>query len=100
VNPTKSPHEIAKQNQEKAKQLRIEYRKVFTSESGKAILADLFGRYGFDAEGVERPSARAGMRAEDVFLADGMKEPVRYILRQLEPVSDQPKPTEAHSNNP
>lgn len=79
--------EIEQHKAEKARReaiLRKSYFDVFKSDGGKAVLADLRLRYGFESDGVERPSARIGMRAEDVFLTEGMKEPVRHILRMIE----------------
>lgn len=82
---------------ERQKQLRMDYGQVFGSEAGRRVLSDLKRRYGWNGD-VEHPSARAGARAEDVFLIDGMKEPVRHILAMLQPTDEQPKPTEAHAN--
>jgi len=66
-------------------QLRIEYGKVFNSESGKLVLADLKQQFGWQGD-IERPSARFGTRPEDVFLTEGMKEPVRHILAMITPI--------------
>lgn len=82
---------------ERQRQLRIDYGTVFGSLAGQRVLEDLKKRYGWNGA-VENPSARVGARAEDVFLIDGMKEPVRHILAMLQPVDEQPKPTEAHAN--
>ncbi len=72
-------------------QMRLDYTRLFTSEIGGKVLADLKGRYGWQGS-VERPSARVGARAEDVFLTEGMKEPIRHILAMIE--SEDNKPTE------
>lgn len=82
---------------ERQKQLRLDYGAVFGSLAGQRVLEDLKKRYGWNGA-VELPTARVGARAEDVFLIDGMKEPVRHILAMLQPVDEQPKPTTAHAN--
>lgn len=66
---------------ERRQKLRASYAIVFGGEHGRTVLADLLKTYGFDpATGIECPSAHHNKRSEDVFLSEGMKEPVRRIL--------------------
>jgi hypothetical protein len=64
-----------------AERLRGQYAATFNTLSGHVVLGDFFARYGFDAEGVERPSCIAGEGHVDAARRDGQKEVVRYVLR-------------------
>jgi len=86
-DPTTNPVEEKRMKDE---QLRIYYRMIFGSEHGKAILADLKHRFGWKGD-VEAPSALPGSRPEDVFLTEGMKNPVRYILAMIQQGTEKPK---------
>ena len=88
-------NETAEQRAERLRiaqaQMRIAYRQVFGSETGKLVLEDLKQRFGWKGN-IERPSAFMGARPEDVFLTEGLKEPVRHILAMIEQeASDEPK---------
>jgi hypothetical protein len=63
------------------RRLEAAYGRVFGSDEGHWVLEDLFFRYGFTAEGIERPSVLAGESHADAARRDGMKEVVRHILR-------------------
>jgi hypothetical protein len=89
--PTPDTEKLA----EAKKQLRVSYQTIFNSEHGRRVLDDLKRKCGFGPSGIENPSAVIGSRPEDVFLREGMKEPIRHILAWLEKVDEQPKPTEA-----
>lgn len=68
------------------------YKRLFSTDDGKTVLEDLFSRFGFDAEGVERPSVRIGhgQTHADLATLEGMKEPIRYILRLRNENPDNP----------
>lgn len=88
-----------KATETKRRQLIIAYKEVFTSEKGQIILADLKARYGWGADGVELPSFRPALGADQQAYAEGMKEPVRQILRWLAaPIDAQQKPQSAISH--
>lgn len=68
-------------NKERIQKLRETaraYRRVFASEDGAIILEDLRTRFGYG-----KPSARPGMRNEEVWLAEGMKLPLLHIDQML-----------------
>jgi hypothetical protein len=67
---------------EEAKQLRLAYGRIFGSEDGKLVMADLKRRYGW-RDGVEMPCYTSGLCSNDFIHREGMREPVRYILRLL-----------------
>ena len=54
------------------------YRRVFATEDGQRLREDLRAQFGYG-----KPSARAGMRNEEVWLAEGMKLPLLHIDRML-----------------
>jgi hypothetical protein len=72
--------------------LRTSYGFVFGGEHGKRVLADLMANFGFEEDGIEKPSAIPNIRSEEVWLREGAKQPVRHILRRLREASAQPKP--------
>ena len=57
------------------------YKRLFSTDDGKAVLEDLLARYGFDENGVERIGVRPGQTHADLALIEGMKEVLRYVLR-------------------
>ena len=65
---------------ERRRKLRAAYGRAFSTEDGRTVLTDLLASFGFSADGIEKPSAQYGANAQDVFLREGMKEPVRRIL--------------------
>jgi hypothetical protein len=76
-------------------QLRLDYKLFFQSDRGKKIMDDLKQRFGWTGE-IERASAVVGMRNEEVWLREGMKQPIRHILSMMTLEQDtQPKATEA-----
>lgn len=76
------PDATAKEKrEEEAKQLRLAYGRIFGSMDGQLVLADLKKRYGW-RDGVELPCYTSGLSANDFIHREGMREPVRYILRQ------------------
>lgn len=90
--PTLTPEQTAERRTESQKQLRLAYGRVFETPDGKAILEDLQARYGWKG-GIELPSYTPQATAESAIHRDGMKEPVRHILRMVN--AGQPKPEEA-----
>jgi hypothetical protein len=84
------PPELYRQQQreaQNARQLVHDYQQLFNSEVGRRVLADLeqySGYYG--------PSAIPGMRAEDVFLNEGVKNPIRLIHEYLKAKPDDKEP--------
>ena len=82
AKPTPTEREA---REEQAKQLRLAYGRIFGSQDGQLILADLKKRYGFGRGGVELPCYVPLMAPNDFIPRDGMREPVRYILRQITP---------------
>jgi hypothetical protein len=82
------------QAQDKIKQ----YKRLLSTEDGKAVLADLFSRYGFDPEGVERPGFHPGQTHADLAWTEGMKEVIRYILRMRNMNPEAPGKTEKATN--
>lgn len=64
------------------KELRAAWNRLMNSEDGRKCLADLQRRYGWK-DGVELPSYQANMPPNDFIHRDGMKDVVRYILRQI-----------------
>ncbi len=82
--PPSDPHEPTdeqKARELEQQQIRLAYGQFFGSENGKLILKDLQKRYGFDESGVEHPIYRPGQDAQRTAQIDGMREPVRYIMR-------------------
>lgn len=71
----------AEQKQEAKKQLAMAYGRFLDSENGKLIMADLLKRYGFDEHGIELPIHTPGIGERDTAHRDGMREPVRYLMR-------------------
>lgn len=56
---------------------------MFEGEHGKIVLEDLLQKFGFTKDGIENPSYRPGMDAQEVAHTEGMKEPVRHILASI-----------------
>jgi hypothetical protein len=89
--PVPTPEQTAKDNE--AKQLRMSYGMLFGSEHGKRVLEDLKRRYGFSPDGTELPIYSPGLDAMTTTHRDGMREPVRHILRMtalIEKPADKP----------
>ena len=63
---------------EARKQLCLDYAGCFAGTRGEKVLAHLKKMFGFS-----RPSAIAGGRSEDVWLREGMKQPIYHIDRML-----------------
>lgn len=87
------------EHKEKQRQLRMTYASVFATPNGQIILADLKQRYGFAPDDTELPIFIPGLDAATVSHRDGMREPIRHILRQKAPLPEKtnPKPTTATS---
>jgi len=96
--------ETAEQQQARKKQhgdqLRLDYRFIFNGEKGKEILKDLKHRFGWRYGGdIESPSASFGASSRDVFLKEGMKEPIRYILAMTEEEASNNDPKQTRAIN-
>jgi len=72
---------------EAAKQLRMAYARLFASVDGQTVLADLLDQFGFYPNRIEKPTYQFGLPPDDFIHKDGVKQPVRYILRQITPAS-------------
>lgn len=86
--------------EEKRRALVQAYKQTFATIQGKAVLADLMDRYGFDEFGIERSAVVNGSDQQNLFLVEGMKEPVRRILRQLATVDREQKPKPETAQTP
>lgn len=85
ASPIRNDEDAAAQlerRREQDKQLSLAYNRLFKTVDGSLILDNLMNRYGWQ-DGVEAPSYRLGSSSTDTAARDGMKEPVRYILRML-----------------
>jgi hypothetical protein len=77
-----SPQEIeAAKRRDEARELVLAYKRCFSSDSGKRVLADLCAKFGFDKKQHENSSYIPGASATDVSWRDGSKDPVRHILK-------------------
>lgn len=65
-------------------------RRLFATEDGKRLLAHLRRTFGMD-----EPSARPGMRNEEVWMTEGMKAPLRHLDRLLTDDLENPPPLRA-----
>ena len=82
-NPVKTKADAEAQEEQIANkriQARQAYARLFSSPDGKVVLADLMEAFGW-REGVELPCYKPGINDNDSSHRDGMKEPVRRILR-------------------
>jgi hypothetical protein len=70
---------IREQREDERKAMIVAYGSVFAGSQGERVLADLERLFGFN-----RPSAAAGMRSEDVWMREGMKQPFYHIRSRLE----------------
>ncbi|EIQ00868.1 hypothetical protein OpiT1DRAFT_05425 [Opitutaceae bacterium TAV1] len=68
---------------EHAEKMRNAYCRMFASDHGKLVLADLLAKYGFTEDGIENPSYLPGRDAAEVAHKEGMKEPIRHILAAI-----------------
>lgn len=85
--------------EEAEKQLRMDYHKVFESEAGKNVLLDLKKRFGWQPNGIEKPSYTPGNPVDQLIFNEAIKTPLRYILNTLtEPVDVKPKPEKAQTH--
>lgn len=91
-------------NEAKAEQMRIAYGRVFLGPKGEPneVLIDLLRAFGMKhVEGlafIEQQSAIPGMRNEEVWMREGMKQPLRHILATLaKDTKTEPKPKEAQT---
>lgn len=77
------------------------YKRVFASEDGRRVLTDLFGRYGFDKNGVENDDFMPGGDGLTLARRDGMKSPLRYVMKmrnvELKPLGAEPRRAKAKS---
>ena len=64
-----------------AAKLRDAYTRVFSTEDGETVLANILRECGFDANGIERPAFYQGMPFEDVARNEGAKGVGRHVLR-------------------
>jgi hypothetical protein len=78
--PSEMEIEAAKRRDE-TRELVLAYKRCFTSESGRRVLADLCAKFGFDKKEHENSSFIPGASATDVAWRDGSKDPVRHILK-------------------
>ncbi len=90
--------------EEKAEQMRLAYARVFLGPKGEPneVLIDLLKAFGLrHVEGMvflEAQSAIPGMRNEEVWMREGMKQPLRHILATLaKNTKTEPKPKEAQT---
>jgi hypothetical protein len=77
-------------------ELRLAYGHTFTGPKGEAVLKDLRARFGFKGT-IEQPSAVPGMRNEEVWMREGMKQPMRHILAMMAKPEQEPRPQTAQS---
>lgn len=77
-----TPEKIEEKRKDNAKQLRMSYARLFASEDGRRIMDDLKRRYGWQND-VELPCYQPNMTNNDFIHREGMREPIRYILRQM-----------------
>jgi hypothetical protein len=79
------------------RQLVLDYRGTFNGERGQHVLADLHRRFGF-----HRPSAVRGMRSEELWLHEGMKQPFYHIEFMRNWTAPKPKhePRESPGSSP
>jgi len=66
--------------EEDNKRLAEIYSTTFRTRCGLLVLSDLLAAYGFDENGIERPTVKTGGTFEDAARIDGSKEVVRHIL--------------------
>jgi hypothetical protein len=83
-----TPEEVERRQQAQA-QLRADYQ-WFNGEQGQRVLADLCAAFGWN-----KPSAVPGLTNEEVWLREGMKNPIRHILYMSSPIPELPKPLQA-----
>ena len=82
--------------EEKRRQRRMIYSSFFSTENGRAIVADLKAQFGFVGD-FERCSYVPGGTHADMTFIEGQKEVVRYILEKqvIPPEKAKPKPSTA-----
>lgn len=89
-DPKQTSREAQKERLQKWREMARAYRRLFATEDGKAVLADLQNQFGWG-----KPSARVGMRNEEVWMAEGMKLPLFHIDHMITVNLDQPKQQES-----
>jgi hypothetical protein len=68
--------------------LREAYRRLFRTEDGKTVLADLGGR--FQGDGKVRPADGAPIDPLQLAMNAGARIPIRWITSMLEQEGDKP----------
>lgn len=71
-SPPESPQ--GGKDSDKFRQLVVRYKRLFNRDDGVSVLEDLKKQFGWD-----QPSAKPGMRNKEVWMAEGMKNVIRYI---------------------
>lgn len=81
-------------------ELRRDYALVFSGPRGEKVLEDLMRSFGVRKVGqylIEQPSATPGMRNEEVWMREGMKQPLRHILAMMTTRETEQRPDKAIS---
>lgn len=91
-----APEQIAEQRAKEQRELTLCYKRLFTSEDGQRVLADIEAKYGF-----HRDDYVYGCTQMDLAYRNGVKSPIRYmrLMRDavLKPLGEKPKKTKAKS---
>lgn len=81
-------------------ELRRDYALVFSGPRGERVLEDMGRLFGVKRVGqyvIEQPSAVPGMRNEEVWMREGMKQPLRHILAMMTTRETEQRPDKAIS---
>lgn len=95
-DPQPTPEQVAEQRTTAHRDLVRAYKRLFTSDDGRRVLADLEEKYGFD-----RDDYVYGCTPGDHAYRSGLKSPIRYIRKMrdsaLPVLGDKPRKLKARS---